>query len=302
MQLQHFEGPTVPVRTGRSSAPAFTDIISCGARSSQNEFYTFYRLILILCYFECINTQRWRWVSQQPPSSTQCCSGPGHLQYLLHSSLLSFCSSPYFPLLLVLRLDATVPPGTTVRCFAFPLPTPGVVSALRHLHLRESLCVGRLQGQSALCAFLWVSSIQSSQIWTENASTSSAIIMIEHFFPGWFFGFFFFCPLPNLGCLHCKPDSVECWVCLKPALQRWLCPLKPASFRNMECSQLTPWEINCGWFNQPRFWLTDSRDSSCLFWKGQNDCTKITCLALISDSQEHGHLVDFVYMEDVFES
>lgn len=122
------------------------------------------------------------------------------------------------------------------------------------------------------------------------------------FFPWVVFWFFFFCPLPNLGCLHCKPDSVECWVCLKPALQRWLCPLKPASFLNMECSQLTPWEINCGWFNQPRFWLTDSRDSSCLFWKGQNDCTKITCLALISDSQEHGHLVDFVYVEDVFES
>lgn len=204
--------------------------------------------------------------------------------------------------LLLLCLGATVPPGTTLRGFAFPLPTPGLVSfAVRCLHLRESSVCREIQEQcSAACAILWLSAVLSSQIWTESASTSWArtmIIMMEYFFPG-----DFFLSLPNLGYLHCKPDSVERWICLKPALRRWLCPLKPASSLNMECSQLAPWETNYGWLNQPRFWLTDSRDSSCLFWKGQNGCTKITCLALISGSQEHGHLVDFVYVEDVFES
>lgn len=212
--------------------------------------------------------------------STPPCSRPGHLQYLLDSSLLSFCSSPYSPLVekVCCYCFVWIPESLQALLWgAFPSHSPPQVWCLLLWDIsiwENPLGVGRLQEQcSAVCAFLWVSAVQSSQIWTESSTSwaRTMMIMIEYVFSG--LGVFFL-PLPNLGYLHCKPDSVECWVCLKPALERRLCPLKPASFLNMECSQLTPWEINYGWFNQPRFWLTDSRDSSCLFWKGQNDCTK----------------------------
>lgn len=151
-------------------------------------------------------------------------------------------------LLLLLCLGATIPPGTTVRCFAFPLPTPGLVSfAVRPLHLRGSPVTG-----AVLCCQCFSLGFCSPVLSNLNRKFFYFLSKNNDDYDRVLSSCFFFLPLPNLGYLHCKPDSVQCWVCLKPALQRWLCPLKPASFLNMECSQLTPWEINYGWFNQPR--------------------------------------------------
>lgn len=218
---------------------------------------------------------RGRWVSQHPP--------PAHSpapDLDTFSTYWTAACCPSAPLLIFLwwkRFVVTALFGchspSRHYCEVLCLPTPHPRSGFLCCETSPSERIP-CNRSSAVSAFLWVSAVQSSQIWTESSSTSWArtmMIMITFFLVCLVF---FFLPLPNLGYLHCKPDSVECWVCLKPALQRWLCPLKPASFLNMECSQLTPWEINYGWFNQPRLWLTDSRDSACLFWKGQNDCTK----------------------------
>lgn len=131
------------------------------------------------------------------PLPAQSCSRPGHLQYLLDSSLLSFCSSPYLSLMekVCCYHFAWLPQSLQALLWgAFPSHYPPQVwcPLLWDVSIWEDpLCVGRLQEQcSAVCAFLWVSAVQFSQTWRESASTSWArtmMIVIEYFFPGFFF-------------------------------------------------------------------------------------------------------------------
>lgn len=103
------------------------------------------------------------------------------------------------------------PQAYPLRCFAFPQPTSGLVSfGVRTLRLIEST-VGRETSVAVLSCLCFSPGLCSPVLSNLNRKYFHFLGKDQWWL--WLAIFFlFFLPLPNLGYLHCKPDSVECQV------------------------------------------------------------------------------------------
>lgn len=162
------EGLTVPVRTGWElwAAPVFTDIFhQLQGQKLSKWTYTFHRLIFILCYFECINTQ-----GEDEFLNTLLPAHSPAPDLDTFSTFWTAACCPSAPLLIFLwwkRFVVTALFGchspSRHYCEVLCLPTPHPRSGFLCCETSPSERIP-CNRSSAVSAFLWVSAVQSSQI------------------------------------------------------------------------------------------------------------------------------------------